>query len=280
MARSADGRRASKTFLPLCVGLALALSATLSPAVCAAQAEAQTVTVRGRVLDRASGQPLRGVTVDFPDLRARVFTDGDGYFGVERLPAGEHPIKLYHIGYQPVEQKLALTAGEQSFVIRMTADPVELAGVTVSVDRMEHRRINAPMMSRVWGDSALAMFRRPSTRAFLSTEAGLQTTNCGAQDRGEGTCAWVRGEPTRVTVILDEQLALGGLEDLVGLSPRDLYRVEVYRGGGLVVAYTKNFVKALAHNRSPLHPFNAFDRQAEALGLQSFIVEETKAPGQ
>ncbi|HET6763343.1 MAG TPA: carboxypeptidase-like regulatory domain-containing protein [Longimicrobiaceae bacterium] len=252
----------------------LAIAAVLAPAVVAAQEAAPTVTVRGRVIDRASGQPLRGVTVDFPDLRARLFTDGDGYFAVERLPAGEQPIKLYHIGYQTLEQKLALTPGEHSFVMRMTADPVELAGVTVSVNRMEQRRIHAPMMSRVWGDSALAMFRRPSTRAFLATEAGVQTTTCGTRDVGEGACAWVRGEPTRVTVIVDEQLALGGLDDLIGLAPQDLYRVEVYRGGGLVVAYTKNFVKALARNRSPLHPFNAFDRQAEAMGLQSLVGEK------
>ena len=271
---------ASNRFARFCFGaLALGIAAA-RPVAVHAQEAAATVTVRGRVIDRASGQPIAGARVEFPQAKERLYTDGDGYFAVRGLPEGEQPISIVHLGHLRVMQSVSLRPGEHSFVIRMTADEVALQAITVSVNRMESRRIHSPMMSRVWGDSALARFRQPSTRAFLAANAGLQPTRCGSADLGEGSCAWIRGEPARVTVILDEQLALGGLDDLIGIAPQDLYRVEVYRGGGLVVAYTKQFVQTLAHNRSPLHPFSAFDRQAEAMGLQSLLGTETKAPGQ
>jgi hypothetical protein len=242
------------------------LACALAPASATAQGGG-SVTVKGHVIDRESGRAVAGATVSFPAARRRTLTDANGNFVFDRLPAGQQTMVVQLIGYLRVQQSLELVPGERMMTIRLARDAVALEGVTVTVDHMEQRRLRSTASSRVFTDSTLARFRRPSMRAFLASQAGIVPTRCNARDGVEGNCAWVRGEPTRVMLILDEQLSVGGLDDLVGIAPQELYRVEVYRDGALVVAYTRQFVQMMARARIPLRPLSTFDRQAAALGL-------------
>ena len=72
--------------------------------VCAAQLDAQqsTGTIRGRVTDVATQQPLSGVTVAAGSRAAQ--TLNDGRYVVRGVPAGSYSVKARMIGYASAEQ--------------------------------------------------------------------------------------------------------------------------------------------------------------------------------
>jgi hypothetical protein len=65
-------------------------------------------------------------------------------------------------------------------------------------------------------------------------------------------CVRVRGSATRPCVILDE--APSSFDQLASYRPQELYRLEVYSGGGIIVAYTTNFAQQMARQRIALPP--------------------------
>lgn len=90
------------------VGMALVCSAV------SAAAQMELGVIKGRVVDEA-GQPLPGVTIRLVNLdRGRevtVTTDKDGRFYRRGLQAVEYELTVQREGFQPVNDKVKLTAG-------------------------------------------------------------------------------------------------------------------------------------------------------------------------
>lgn len=86
----------------------LLLGAALSPA--GAQA---TGTIRGTVIDVASGAPLNDVQVYVlgSALRRGSLTSGDGHFTISGVEAGTVTVRAQKLGYAPTNQTVAVTAG-------------------------------------------------------------------------------------------------------------------------------------------------------------------------
>lgn len=64
---------------------------------------AQTGTVRGRVTDNITDQPLEGATVIFvADSTINTTTDADGRYRLENLPVGRVSLSIVYVGYEPV----------------------------------------------------------------------------------------------------------------------------------------------------------------------------------
>lgn len=67
--------------------------------------------VSGSVVDEASGEPLSGATIAFPDSGTEVQSAADGSFVVS-LPAGEHTVRVELAGYVATTDRIAVTADE------------------------------------------------------------------------------------------------------------------------------------------------------------------------
>jgi hypothetical protein len=229
---------------------------------------APSVTVRGRVIDRESGQPVANAQVLFAEARKRAYTDRDGAFEVGGLPQGEHHFSVTQLGYLRVQQLLVVPARGTSFTVRLTRDPVMLQRISVQADRLEARRQRTALASRVFDEKEIGMYRRSSGVQLVSDRAGLRLLGCGDPGEAQAGCAWIRGAPDRVAVVVDEQLQRQGMDDL-GLVPlNEIYRMEVYSGGEMIVVYTKQFMRTmLAHNR-PLYPLSAYLQMQHGVGLQ------------
>jgi hypothetical protein len=101
-------------------------------------AVAQTTgSIVGRVVDRASGQPLVGVDIRLERLPHRVTTGPDGRFVIGAVPPGERDIRVEHLGYKPVVMtRIAVRTGTAAEVrVEMETSPVEVAPVIVRADR-------------------------------------------------------------------------------------------------------------------------------------------------
>ena len=98
--------------------------------------EAQaTGTVRGRVVDGASGRGLEAAQLTLlPDARS-VLSDVDGSFVFARVPAGAHTLRVLRLGYAPWEGEITVPReGESESVaplaVALTPRAEQLAGIT------------------------------------------------------------------------------------------------------------------------------------------------------
>jgi len=101
-------------------------------ALCATPLGAQesTGTVRGRVVDNVSQQPLSGVTVTVGSRSA--LTQADGRYRVTAVPAGTASLRARLLGYAPATQSVSIAGGDTVVVnVTLTAQALGLAEVVV-----------------------------------------------------------------------------------------------------------------------------------------------------
>ncbi|GAB5531506.1 MAG: carboxypeptidase regulatory-like domain-containing protein [Roseivirga sp.] len=112
--------------------------------------EALYQTVRGRVLDEVSNQPIPGANVIIPgsDPLIGASTDPDGRFRIERVPVGRHNFQITFLGYLPkLLPGLAVDAGKEIVLEIMLAESVtELESVVVTAELDKARPINEMAM--------------------------------------------------------------------------------------------------------------------------------------
>src|SRR6184192_2959905 len=93
-------------------------------------AQQATGTVRGRVTNAATQQPLAGVSVTVG--RRAAVTRADGGYLLADVPAGPDSVHARLIGYSPATQPVTVTGGDTVTVdLAMTARAVNLASVVV-----------------------------------------------------------------------------------------------------------------------------------------------------
>jgi hypothetical protein len=249
--------------------LALGVLALL-PAASVAQ-QTRPSDVRGKVVDAATGDPVAGAMVTVTGARRRAYTDRTGTFTVAGVAAGGHLLRVAQLGYAAVELAVAVPSAD-SLTVRMTAEPLTLQGITAQVDRMEYRRIHSTMASRSYDQGQIATFGHPNPVDFLRTVGNLRIARCNDRDASGGVageCVTSRGVPERVQVVVDEHVERGGIAILNTMPLQDIYRIEVYEGGTIVLAYTKQFMQAMVRTQRALLPLNAFRRMTEAASPRS-----------
>ena len=113
------------------VGRIVAVTAAVL-AVTALEANAQTATVRGKVVN-AGGQPVPGASVLVVRTTNGAQAGADGSYIIARIPAGVTTLRARAIGYESVERTVTLSAGQTltlDFTIKTS--PVSLDQVVVT----------------------------------------------------------------------------------------------------------------------------------------------------
>ena len=60
----------------------------------------KTATVKGQVVDKITGEPLAGVSIEVPGTEKAVYTDFEGRFVISAIPAGSHDLHISYLSYQ------------------------------------------------------------------------------------------------------------------------------------------------------------------------------------
>ncbi|RTQ53787.1 TonB-dependent receptor [Hymenobacter gummosus] len=102
----------------------------------ALSARAQTLALRGVVLDSASHRPLPGVTVRL-DGRPNdgATTDALGRFRLGGLPAGAYQLRISALGYRSQTTALSVAATPEPLTVALVPTALQLAEVTVAQPR-------------------------------------------------------------------------------------------------------------------------------------------------
>lgn len=234
----------------------------LTPAALAAPnarllAQQQAGTVRGTVVDAASGRGLADVQVVVAGTRLGALSREDGTFTLTGVPAGARTVTARRLGFQPATRTVAVTAGGTATLeLRLGVTAIDLSEVVVtgSGAPTERRRVGTSVASV---DSTVIGRAQAVTvdQALQGKIAGAQISQNSGGPGGGGISVRLRGTNSFISgsdplyivdgVIVDNgsaQLADLGTRSnpqnrLADINPADIDRVEIIRGAAAAALY-------------------------------------------
>jgi hypothetical protein len=75
-------------------------------------AQSKTATYSGVVFSDFSGEPVASVAIAIPALRRSTSTDSAGHFALTEIRQGTYEIAVRRVGYEPVNRRVVLRAGD------------------------------------------------------------------------------------------------------------------------------------------------------------------------
>ncbi|WP_373515822.1 carboxypeptidase-like regulatory domain-containing protein [Persicitalea sp.] len=109
-------------------------------------AQTPTQTVKGRLTDAESGQPVFGASVIISTIEPILgsTTDESGYFRIESVPVGRHTIKISSIGYEDaVLQEISIGSGKEvELNVKLTESLQNLDEVTIKAQKQTGDALN------------------------------------------------------------------------------------------------------------------------------------------
>ena len=214
----------------------------------AAPASAQTGTVRGVVMDGASGRPLVNALVHLPGTGIGQFSKSAGRFELLDVPAGERRLRITLIGYGEEERTVTVEAGQAvTLEIGMTSTAIALDEIVVTGVGAEttRRALGTSVEVLTAADFELAPVQ--SIDQVLQGRVAGATVNATSAQPGTGSLINFRGTSSvfgaqtpviyidGVRVDNDQSTAAGtGGEQssaLADLLTTDIERIEITKGG-------------------------------------------------
>jgi TonB-linked SusC/RagA family outer membrane protein len=104
--------------LPMGIGTAPTMGAAMTgspPAVTAREADRIAGTIRGRVTEAGSGQPIAGATIVIANTRLGAVTGLDGRYVISQVPSGPQSVTVRMLGYAP--KSSAVTVSDNGEVV-------------------------------------------------------------------------------------------------------------------------------------------------------------------
>ncbi len=211
------------------------------------------ITVQGSVADAGSGAPIGGATVAVRALRTSAVSDSTGRFTI-LLPPGAHVFTFERLGYARLREEIELAEGER-LDVGLLPRPVLLEGLTVSANKLAERRSRLPVPS-------LAATHEQITTAGYSNAAQaamLRFNFQGCPPTVNDACVVFRGRRLKLLVYINEVRAYGGVEQLRGIPPADLYLLEWYPSNTMLRVYTVSYMEAIAAGKRTLRTIDLGD---------------------
>src|SRR6266516_3298079 len=213
-------------------------------------AQQPTGTIRGRVSDAATQQPLSAVAVTVGSRAA--LTQADGRYVITGVPAGTDSARARMIGYAPAAQAVTVVGGDTVVVdLALTGQAVGLSALVV-VGYGEQRAGDITGAVTAVTDSQF------NTGRILSPQLLIQSKVPGVQvvennDPGGGLSIRIRG-PTSVNASSEPLYVVDGVplgtgaggglsagrDPLNFLSPNDIETITVLRDASAAAIYGSN----------------------------------------
>ncbi len=203
------------------------------------------------VKDHKTGEPLRGVTVMFKNIKQTALTDSNGLVTIADIASGPYLIEYSYTGY--IAKTDTVTLPHETFVVRLEPDEAELEEVIVSSTRSSRTIASIPTRIEVIAGEELdekANMKPGDIRMVLNESTGIQTQQTSATSANASIR--IQGLDGRYTQILKDGFPLfsgaaSGL-GLLQIPPLDLQQVEVIKGsastlyGGGAIAGLVNLI--------------------------------------
>jgi vitamin B12 transporter len=205
-------------------------------------ASAQT-TLSGKVKDH-KGRPVAGASLTLKDTYDGGTSDSLGNYHFTTTEKGEQTLIVTSIGYRPVEQKLALVAGNQNLDVELKEEVNELKAVVITAGTFE--------ASDTKRATVLTPIDIVTTASANADVTGAIRTLPGAQQVGESEGLFVRGGTAQETkIFIDGTLVnnffFSSIPDIAqrGRFSPFIFKGTVFSSGGYSALYGQALSSAL-----------------------------------
>src|SRR5207247_6030627 len=228
----------------MCALLALAWTAPLP-------AQQPTGTIRGRITDNSTQQPIAGVLVSVGNRSAR--TQPDGRYTITGVPAGSDLVHARLIGYTAVNHPVMVTGGDTVSVdLALDAQALNLSAIVVTGYGEQRLGAVTGAVSSV-SDSQFNTGRIISPAQLIGSKApGVQVIE-NTNEPGGGTSIRIRGT-TSVSAASDPLYVIDGMpmgtgagggltvgrDPLNSINPDDIESITVLRDASAAAIYGSN----------------------------------------
>ncbi|MFC7669931.1 carboxypeptidase-like regulatory domain-containing protein [Hymenobacter humi] len=104
-----------------------------------------TFSIRGRVLDKVTGETLPGATVQVTGgQNTGTGAEADGSYKVPNLPAGTYTVQASFIGYKPSTQTVKISTQSVVATFLLASDNASLGEVQVVASQAQERQTPWP----------------------------------------------------------------------------------------------------------------------------------------
>ena len=239
---------------------ALLLPALLLPAVLAGK---DVKTLSGKVTDKASGEPLAGVYVLFPDLKQGTITDSDGNYLAQSLPAIVTTVQVSLLGHQTIIEDIDLRVTSHRDFVLLESNASIAEAVVTGITGTELRRDSPSPVALV---SARELQESASSNIIdaLAGKPGISQITTG----GGISKPVIRGLGyNRVLVVHDGIRQEGqqwGDEHGVEVDPQSVGSVEILKGPASLVYGSDAMAGVIVLNDYPVLPRGTISASAGA----------------
>ncbi len=198
-------------------------------------------SVRGRVTDEKTGQPIARASVALVGTRGRATTDESGQYRIAEVAAGTYSLTASRIGYGKQSQSVTVAAGQEvtlDVALQPAATQLEQVVVTGTVVPTEVKALPTPVT--VIGDSEIR-FQDPHTVQELFRQAVPTAVSWDYPNSPYQTTFSVRGSSTFGGLFGQMKVFVDGMETASpsqsAVDPSSIERVEVIRGPQAAAIY-------------------------------------------
>jgi len=198
---------------------------------------AQTRTVKGKVVSAQNNQPISGAAIQVKDKSIGTITNNDGSFSIN-VPAGTVTLVISNIGYTTVER--AVEANVTDLSITLAESNTELNAVVVTALGVTKNKRNLNYSTQTVETKDLSKARETNVANSLSGKvAGLDIVR-SSQGVGSNVRVVLRGDrsflgSSEALIIID-----GIPGDLGSLNPDDIATMNVLKGSSASALYGSN----------------------------------------
>lgn len=195
---------------------------------------AQTLNVKGTVLDDATEEPLIGATVRVKGTQLACATDIDGNFALDGVSRNA-VIEVNLIGYTAVSEPVN---GRSDIVIRMKEDSKLLDEVVViGYGTMDKKELTSAI-SHVGEKDFLSVSSLDPSMMIQGKVPGVSITNTGAGDPNNQASIQIRGVSSR-SAGLGPLIVIDGIPggNLTNLNPNDIASFDILKDGAASAIY-------------------------------------------
>ncbi len=244
----------------LFLSLALPLALLPTPASPQDTLPAPTFALTGQVIDALSGAPVISAVIKVPELRRYVFADVNGRFRFPDFPAGTWEIVVEMLGYHTIDGAVTVTEGN-GLVLQMRPDPVAIEEIVVRTRAeglLYERRRRFPLRVTTITEREINDAINPDPVAIFKNNVTSAIMGCDDRfgDWAYGGCYWDgRKGSMRVSVYLNENRLLGGVNELSAVPAYQIHSMDWVEATGQLRVYTHWFIKRLNETRIGLEPW-------------------------
>ena len=161
-------------------------------------------TIKGKVVDAKTAEPLAGATVSLEDTKYKTVVNLDGGFVFRNIPDGKYEVHVKMTGYEKSKSKHITVSGNNSIpdlVVELQVEAMELAAVSVAgkyngeTDKGDRRlEKNADILQNILSAKTIQLLPDVTVANALQRMSGVTIERSSS---GEGRYAIIRGMDQR-----------------------------------------------------------------------------------